>query len=891
MGDRYQPNDHYGGYNSYRPPPPWYSDRPRYDDYQRSSRSDHYRPYEADPRDRYRDPYPPPPPPPGAGYTFRGAADRNVPPPPPPPPMRPPQGDFTFDAQHSSAPRFPSSPQQAHPRPRRRDDARRGGRGRGGFAPRGRGGRPAHDRAILNRAGREPTPEMLGGMNNNGQERFVEVESSSEDDDKHSIVDLTNSDAGDERRNKRVKTEAAPPAEAPKWSNPDPYTALPPPESLGAPKKDIVQVIRKAKNDAAPKAESDNTTKQNADFISLNFDDDDDDQDMDDDDSVQENMPPSNAPKAPSGLSHRPSFHASLPSEPPPPPKTSSLPANGKRGPVARSAEGTDSPPSPPPGFVMPTDEELMDQYTGGGKGKKRKQINTKPPTAFDIVEEWEWTGGDSTPWCRVDHSRTANTGLRLHKEICDFYEFVRPYPYEEAVRRDLIKRVEQCARTAQIQHARDVRIECFGSFAAGLYLPTADMDLVAITPAFKSYGRRMFGQTGTSMHKLAKAMQFANVAAPAGVAVITRARVPIIKFADKLSGIKVDISFENDSGLLANRTFQRWKADFPAMPVIVVLVKQLLAMRGLNEVYTGGIGGFTIICLVVSMMQLMPELQSGSMDPTMHYGDLLLNFLDLYGNKFDIHTTGIMLDPPRYFDKENETRVNAKSDRLTIIDPNKRDNDISGGSHRINDVLDVFSHAHAELQRRLSQLHRGKGVQDSILGCIWGGNYSSFIHQREKLSLLQRGYRVSPPPPPAPQPVNQLPKKAKGGKDKSLENPNKKQKMAQSSQKEPQSFYGDRELSTAPAMKHPLPAKPAPQQAQQNGASTAPLQQSTDNNRDDKPPKSKKAKRRAKQFKAQFPQVRDVPNALSDTDLNELCAKNGIDPQEFDRSYGLVPA
>lgn len=73
--------------------------------------------------------------------------------------------------------------------------------------------------------------------------------------------------------------------------------------------------------------------------------------------------------------------------------------------------------------------------------------------------------------------------------------------------------------------------------------------------------------------------------------------------------------------------------------------------------------------------------------------------------------------------------------------------------------------------------------------------------------------------------------------------------------------------------------------------ASTAPLQQSTDNNRDDKPPKSKKAKRRAKQFKAQFPQVRDVPNALSDTDLNELCAKNGIDPQEFDRSYGLVPA
>lgn len=72
---------------------------------------------------------------------------------------------------------------------------------------------------------------------------------------------------------------------------------------------------------------------------------------------------------------------------------------------------------------------------------------------------------------------------------------------------------------------------------------------------------------------------------------------------------------------------------------------------------------------------------------------------------------------------------------------------------------------------------------------------------------------------------------------------------------------------------------------------SSATLQQSADNTRDDKAPKSKKAKRRAKQFKAQFPQVRDVPNALSDTDLNELCAKNGINPQEFDRQYGLVPS
>lgn len=331
-------------------------------------------------------------------------------------------------------------------------------------------------------------------------------------------------------------------------------------------------------------------------------------------------------------------------------------------------------------------------------------------------------------------------------------------------------------------------------------------MDLVAVSPAYRSYGKKTFGQTNTQMHRLSKALQFGGVAAPAGVAVITRARVPIIKLADKLSGIKVDISFENDSGLKANKTFRQWKAQFPAMPIIVVLVKQLLAMHGLNEVYTGGIGGFTIICLVVSMMQLMPELQSGSMNQQMHYGDLLLNFLDLYGNKFDFQRTGITLDPPGYFDKISNPRAKANPKRMTIIDPNNTDNDISGGSARIEDVLDLFRHAYEQLQGRLAQLHRGQNLKDSILGCIWGGNYSSFIHQREKLSLLQRGYRVSPPPPPAPKPASKSKGKAQQDKSRKRQKPNGDDNSAKQQQ---QPARGGRQ----PMMHHPLPPRPAPSQ------------------------------------------------------------------------------
>ncbi|KAK4541149.1 hypothetical protein LTR36_008223 [Oleoguttula mirabilis] len=756
MGDRYQPDYRRGDV------------RPRDDYYDRP--------------DRYREPNYPDERPRGGGggYTFRGAAEREA------PHHRPQREEeqFHFRAPASGAPRFPPDdrhaapqPQQSRPRredPRRRQDRRpppgprngatTGYRGRGGFRP-----RPAHNRDILNKTGRETTPELLDGMYIDGEARFREVDSSSEESSDEAsddeVIDLTrDSDEDTEAPRKRTKVKAQPETAAPKWSNPDPYTVLPPPETLGAPKKDIVQVIRKAKVDGVPKADGQNAVKENADFISLNFDDDFEDGMVSDDSVAPANTWASvNVPKAPSGFSHRDEFHAKHLSTQPTPQvqSTSSHTANSKLRsmPPAATAGG---PPSPPPGFVMPTDEELMAQYAGGGKSKKRKHDDITSREDRDIVEEWRANHTDATPWCTMDHSRTANPGLRLHKEICDFFEFVRPYEYEEAVRQALIKRIEKATRQAYIHGAKDVEVKCFGSFAAGLYLPTADMDLVAVSPGYLHSGRKSFCQTSSPMHKLSNYLQNAGIATPGGIAVVAKARVPIIKFSDKSSGIKVDISFENDSGLLANETFQSWKAQYPAMPVIVVLIKQLLAMRELNEVFSGGIGGFTIICLVVSMMQLMPELQSGSMDPQQHHGDLLLNFLDLYGNKFDIRATGITMNPPGYFDKINSPQVKQNPNRLTIIDPNNANNDISGGSSKIDDVFDCFRHAHSQLQRRLAQVHQGRNVMGSILGCVWGGNYTSFIHQREKLSLLHRGYAVSPPPPPAPKPAPKAKDKGK---------------------------------------------------------------------------------------------------------------------------------
>lgn len=146
------------------------------------------------------------------------------------------------------------------------------------------------------------------------------------------------------------------------------------------------------------------------------------------------------------------------------------------------------------------------------------------------------------------------------------------------------------------------------------------------------------------------------GIALKGSIVVIAKAKVPLVKYIDHLTKLKVDISFENDTGVIANHTYRAWQSEFPAMPVLVTLIKQYLLMRNMNEVHTGGLGGFSVACMVVSLMQNMPSLTFGHTDPMANLGELFITFLDFYGNKFNLRTTGIELNPPKYFAKVSST-------------------------------------------------------------------------------------------------------------------------------------------------------------------------------------------------------------------------------------------
>lgn len=63
--------------------------------------------------------------------------------------------------------------------------------------------------------------------------------------------------------------------------------------------------------------------------------------------------------------------------------------------------------------------------------------------------------------------------------------------------------------------------------------------------------------------------------------------QVPIVKLTDKATEVKVDISFNMSNGVRSAELIKRFRRIFPALPKLVLVLKQFLLQRDLNEVFS----------------------------------------------------------------------------------------------------------------------------------------------------------------------------------------------------------------------------------------------------------------------------------------------------------------
>jgi len=334
----------------------------------------------------------------------------------------------------------------------------------------------------------------------------------------------------------------------------------------------------------------------------------------------------------------------------------------------------------------------------------------------------------NDVPWIKNhDHSTQKEIADWLTLEIKDFIAYISPSREEIELRNNTVRRL----RDSITSFWKDCEVHVFGSYATDLYLPGSDIDMVIVSQ-YGGYDSR------NSLYSLASFLKKEQLAT--NVEVIAKAKVPIIKFTEAYSNIHIDVSFERTNGIDAARTIRSWLSETPGLREIVLIVKQFLSARKLNNVHVGGLGGYSIICLVYSFLQLHPRLSTGNISPYENLGVLLIEFFELYGKNFGYDNVAICVETDNvcYLNKKYYPDLQGRNPfTLSIQDPSDPSNNISRGSFNIRDIKKAFAGAYELLTNGCYDLESAtfkQRIGKSILGNVvkYRGKERDFKDERE---------------------------------------------------------------------------------------------------------------------------------------------------------------
>lgn len=337
-------------------------------------------------------------------------------------------------------------------------------------------------------------------------------------------------------------------------------------------------------------------------------------------------------------------------------------------------------------------------------------------------------------PWIKDhDHSKQKEIADWLTMEMKDFVNYISPSKREIETR----NRVVQKLKSLIGKFWPETETHVFGSCATDLYLPGSDIDMVIVSSTGDYEHRSRLYQLSSFLRnkKLAK-----------NIEVIAHAKVPIIKFVDPTSNIHIDVSFERTNGIMAAKKIRRWLSSTPGLREMVLIVKQFLRSRKLNNVHVGGLGGYSTIILCYHFLKLHPRIATKSMAILDNLGSLLIEFFELYGRNFSYDDLILSIDPdtdlPRYLLKRRNPVLNTSKNPFAIViqDPSDPSNNITRSSYNLRDLKKAFGGAYQLLVDKCYELHSAsyKGrIGQLILGDIikYRGEERDFNDDRDKVA------------------------------------------------------------------------------------------------------------------------------------------------------------
>lgn len=271
-------------------------------------------------------------------------------------------------------------------------------------------------------------------------------------------------------------------------------------------------------------------------------------------------------------------------------------------------------------------------------------------------------------PWALPLKERVGLSGLDLlNAEIAGFAQHMQCTPYEEKARQ-AVQRQAFCL--VRLQTPPNAYCYGFGSQKTGMAFPFSDLDYGIGSDDQSASGESVDQNPLGDNETQQQVMDVVTTALKddsSYICVLSRARgIPTINAQHTASGIDIQIVLK-DKPWLQRRMLRPIFEELPHLRVLYAVLRTMLGMRGLHDVFNGGLGSYSLIIMIAACL-----LRRGSPvnNSSATAGEQLLYFLSFYAS-FDMTRQALSVGGRRVFHKHPPGEFDVQS----RIDSAKRRN------------------------------------------------------------------------------------------------------------------------------------------------------------------------------------------------------------------------
>lgn len=299
----------------------------------------------------------------------------------------------------------------------------------------------------------------------------------------------------------------------------------------------------------------------------------------------------------------------------------------------------------------------------------------------------------------------------KLHREILEFQkQSDRIVSARKPEHDEITKKVSQLVTSLWPK----AYVAPYGSTAINLSTPSSDLDLMIELDIEDS-------EVTSRLRRLSILLQ--KTGGWSSIRFLETASVPVIKLITE-SNLHVDITLPTKkgqhSGTKASTLIQGFLDEYPEIRPMALVLKYFLYKHALNNPYTGGIGSYCLLFLIITFFQLYSrrehipdsletetsEERTGEEKIPRHanLGRLLMEFFELYGTRFEFEQIVInILDGGSH--RLLPHRGTSHMMPLLILDPFNAQNNIGHSTFMMWKVKKEMAAVYAKPQEFISGL------------------------------------------------------------------------------------------------------------------------------------------------------------------------------------------